>query len=467
MAAFETPWIMSSTPGSNHRNTNRGSIGSDYNDAQTTAAFSPVNLSNSYSTGKRRSVIIVHQKSSLLVTTPPQITRVLVYSHLILLPLNKLVGLITWTSGDPWESFLLVVTFWATVLYGDVAIRYATPLVISVILSLFVYTRQGTTSPSSFWAREEKIKKLKKNSNSETSHVQHQITLEEIVETLRTFTNRCHVLLDPFHDFFDNFEFRTSRSMSAKLWPNSLPLRLLLFSIAWIFLNLEPIQLITTKRTILFFGTLALTWHSQPNRVARAILWRSAIVRRFCSSVIGLQRAIPVPLSSLDESCKFTSPSSKTNPLTQESISSIHSLQSQNFSHSFGIKFTFSIYENQRRWVGLGWTTNLFAYERAAWTDEYLIPVPPKEEFQLPIVEDSSMTWKWVDGSSWMVEGAGKIDEGDVKASDVADEKMGWIYYDNKWQNGRRGIDGWGCYTRRRKWYRDAELVEISPSSET
>lgn len=35
-----------------------------------------------------------------------------------------------------------------------------------------------------------------------------------------------------------------------------------------------------------------------------------------------------------------------------------------------------------------------------------------------------------------------------------------------QWQNGRRGVDGWGRYTRRRKWYRDAELVEVSPSTE-
>lgn len=35
-----------------------------------------------------------------------------------------------------------------------------------------------------------------------------------------------------------------------------------------------------------------------------------------------------------------------------------------------------------------------------------------------------------------------------------------------QWQNGRRGQDGWGKYTRRRKWYRDAELVEVTPSTE-
>lgn len=32
-----------------------------------------------------------------------------------------------------------------------------------------------------------------------------------------------------------------------------------------------------------------------------------------------------------------------------------------------------------------------------------------------------------------------------------------------KWNDGRRGQDGWNRWTRRRKWYRDAELVEVPP----
>lgn len=36
----------------------------------------------------------------------------------------------------------------------------------------------------------------------------------------------------------------------------------------------------------------------------------------------------------------------------------------------------------------------------------------------------------------------------------------------SQWRDGRRGQDGWGRYTRRRKWYRDAELVEVTPSTD-
>jgi hypothetical protein len=97
-----------------------------------------------------------------------------------------------------------------------------------------------------------------------------------------------------------------------------------------------------------------------------------------------------------------------------------------------GVKFTFILYENQRRWVGLGWTTSLFAYERAAWTDEHLNPAPPKDEFELPDVEGGGARWRWAEGSKWLVEGAGEFEEGGKNAKPDADGGQGWIFYDNK-----------------------------------
>jgi hypothetical protein len=89
--------------------------------------------------------------------------------------------------------------------------------------------------------------------------------------------------------------------------------------------------------------------------------------------------------------------------------------------------------------VGLGWTTSLLAYERSAWTDEHLNPAPSKEEFELPDVEGGNARWRWVDGSQWLVEGAGEFHEGGAKAKDgTSDGGQGWIYYDNKvWDSFR------------------------------
>jgi len=137
------------------------------------------------------------------------------------------------------------------------------------------------------------------------------------------------------------------------------------------------------------------------------------------------------------------------------------------------VRFTFVLYENQRRWIGLGWTTSLFAYERGPWTDEHLNNAPTKEDFVLPDVEGGVARWRWVEGSSWKIEGPdGRVIiptvqqlTGNDKGKDLGSDVSGWIYYDSKWQEGRRD-DGWGRYTRRRKWFRDAELVEVTHSTE-
>src|SRR5690606_7655378 len=63
-------------------------------------------------------------KSSLLVATPPQVTRVLSQSYPYVSAANAVFGLLTWTARDPWESFLLVSVFWGVTLYGDYMLRY-------------------------------------------------------------------------------------------------------------------------------------------------------------------------------------------------------------------------------------------------------------------------------------------------------------------------------------------------------
>jgi len=124
-------------------------------------------------------------------------------------------------------------------------------------------------------------------------------------------------------------------------------------------------------------------------------------------------------------------------------------------SKTEGIRFTFSLFENQRRWIGLGWTTSMFGAERTAWTDEELVPSLPKEQFSLPVIDGGIGTWRWCEGSEWTVEGPAPLDD-----SKDAVDLGGWIYYDTQWRYPKRQ-DGWGRYTRRRKWVRDAELVEL------
>ncbi|KAK8078848.1 hypothetical protein PG994_002655 [Apiospora phragmitis] len=460
----------------------------------TYAAFSSSNLSTTATAAARRSTILVHQKSPLLLATPPQVTRALAYSHPFLLPLNKLAGLLSWTTGDAWESFLLLVVFWATVQYGDFLVRFAGPIVVIVGIIGGMYGRRYSPLSSSgwgehpSWASSSSSKSSKKSNaaegsaaggasgkkgdhqrnTSEVTNTRHQKTLDEIVDTVKVFTTRCNILLEPLllmTDFLSTQ--RTATSATTRPALTAMFVRILAVTPIWVILTLPPLRIITTKRVIMLFGTLVLSWHSRICKVSRTLLWRSATVRRIARWVTGLEFEGPKTPTKDVVSGKTTitrSNATKKSPSTSALTTLLQRSRSGYSGKETGVRFTFILYENQRRWVGLGWTNNLFAYERSAWADEHNNAVPPKDEFELPEVEDGHARWRWVKGSKWRVDGVPDIqDEHDY---DSEAGKNGWIYYDNKWNNGRRGADGWGRWTRRRKWYRDAELVEVNDEAE-
>ncbi|CAK7212306.1 hypothetical protein SBRCBS47491_001418 [Sporothrix bragantina] len=562
------------------------------NPKPTYATFSPATSlsgkNNAASAAKRRSIILVHQKSPLLLATPPQITRALAYSHPYLLPLNKLAGLITWTTGDPWESFILVLLWWLTVLYGDTIVRLAGPIFLVLTLIGGMYGRRYSPLSTSGWSNEDsvgasssaasgsssrntsggglgyflfgigggdsnagntakatgrdtsvaaKLRSRAKNQSLDSANAsymtsgkgrgagnggadaggggggggnghqrstsevvtstRHQKTLDEIVDTLGEFTARCNLLLEPLlglTDFLSTQSTPTSATTRPAL--TVLFVRILLCTPFWFLLTLPPMRIITTRRVALVFGTLILTWHSRVMRVSRTILWRSAFIRRAAALVTGLEFEGPMRPSKAPSyvtaggsdlsdpsttaataaaalQSKLTSTKTGRRLSTPRESELTKAIRRARAGQDAGVRFTFILYENQRRWVGLGWTTSLFAYERPAWTDEHNNAVPSKDEFELPEVEDGSkMRWRWVEDGRWRVDGvvddAVRVEKTGANGEhldswdyDGEGGRMGWVYYDNKWQGGRRGSDGWTRWTRRRKWYRDAELVEV------
>ncbi|KAJ5247349.1 hypothetical protein N7468_002332 [Penicillium chermesinum] len=401
----------------------------------TVAAFSPSTISGAALTSRQRSSVIVHRKSPLLVATPPPITRALAYSHPFLLPLNSLVGLLTWTTGDAWQSFLLVATFWVVVLYSDIIILYTGPIMVVIGLILGMYGRRYSPLSSSASTGSKHLRKASADS------ARQQKSLDDIVDTLRTFTTRCNMLLGPLIELTDFLSTqRTATSATTRPALTALFLRIILITPVWIIMTLPPFYLITTRRIIMIAGTIILTYHSRPARVSRVILWRSRAVRRLVSMVTGLSVS-EGPNSSQKAQAQGVGLNIATKRRGDD-----------------GVRFTFVVYENQRRWLGIGWTYSLFPSERSAWTDEHLDPVPSKDSFELPDVRTGDAKWRWVEGSEWRVEGA-------ETAAGGKSPSEGWIYYDNKWNDGRRGQDGWDRYTRRRKWFRDAELVEVDGTS--
>jgi hypothetical protein len=376
----------------------------------TTAAF-PVHTASG---SNKTRTLLVHQKSPLLITTPPQVTRALAFSHPFLLPLSHFFGLLSWTSGDPWESFLMVALFWTIVLYGDPITRWAGPVVTILALIAAMYSRRY--SPLSTKSTVDVSKGHNREGSEET--FKHQKSLDEIVDSLNIFTSRCNILAEPFLQFTDFLSTQiTPTTATTRPALTSMLLRILMILPIWIGLTLPPLRLVTTQRVVLIIGTIALTWHSRPARISRNLLWRSLAIRRAFSTITGLEFTMAI---------SETVPPLPPRKETQHSTAS--SLATRSRGSSAGVRFTFVLYENQRRWLGLGWTSSMFAYERAAWTDEHLNASPPKEKFKLPKVEGGHSVWRWVPGSEWKIEGPGK---GSISTPDKA-KSEGWIYYDNK-----------------------------------
>lgn len=346
--------------------------------------------------------------SPLLSSTPPTVTKALSQAYPFILAADSLFGVLTWTSDDSWKSFLLALTWITIVLYYEVLVGYFGHLLAVAAIAGYVY-----------WTKA--VEKRQKESP----------TLDAIVHTLSNTTSRINLFLAPV----------TTLSLTTQDVTRLLFTTLFLTPVFMV----VAFFLVTPRIIILVSGLLILTYHSVYARVTRAILWRSRTVR-----------LLTFYLTGLDFSGHARFQAHSDGKLSKNVLG----VQS---SDGKPVRFTYVLFENQRRWLGIGWTANLLAYERAPWTDEFLNESTLPESFKLPEDENLGVEWQWVD-EIWRLDltndgglvisskGKGKTTTADPGSN------VGWIYYDNVWKNPS-AEDAFMKYTRRRRWVRTAQLV--------
>lgn len=381
MASFETPYLLDI-------------MSSPAKESMTKAAFAA------------KPATQLEKSSPLLASTPPAVARTLSRAYPFVRGLNRVFGLLTWTSGDPWASFLLVAAFWLLVLYGSTLMHYFG----SFALAGALYASRQSVTASSGPSREKERERARPNPS-----------LDEIVSSVDVLTTRLHLLVSPL-----------SRDGAIPLTPPERRRLLLRTLMSWPLWVLGSTYLVSSRTLVLVAGTAALAHHSVPVRTARTVLWKSRSVRVLCSLLTGLDlvhRKGRAQIGPADPASPTDS--STTAATTAAALGKVNAT------------FTYVVYENQRRWIGIGWTSNLFGYERAAWTDEFLDPTSAPEEYILPRGQGAKWVWK---DAEWKLDGD-------------------WMYYDNKWSKPS-AREEFGKYTRRRKWVRNAELVETSEEEE-
>lgn len=377
-----------------------------------------------------KSVVDTKTKSSpLLSSTPPTVSKALVRAYPYLLIVNKFLSIITWTNDDYWINIIIVCSYLIAVLYFESLVIWFGHLIVVGFITLYA---------------------LLNNKILEEANLNP--TLDEVVQTLTTTCLKADRLLDPI----------ISLSLTG------YDIKRLLFTTVF----LSPFYLIITfllikPRTILLtVGLYLLTYHSSYLIVTRKMIWKIKLTRILFFYLTGLDFLHQRNHSLF--AAAFAKVKNNSNMI-------INPLSSEN---NKPVRFIYVIFENQRKWLGIGWTSNLLSYERTPWTDEFLNESSSIELFQLPNAENSSdytfgqeqlqqlsfnnSRWRWVD-KTWRLDltNDGAITLPNNKRSKTtANPKPdeGFIYYDNTWKRPATE-DSYSKYTRRRRWIRTAELV--------
>ncbi|KAF8170180.1 Peroxin/Dysferlin domain-containing protein, partial [Mycena galopus ATCC 62051] len=362
--------------------------------------------------------------------------------------------------SNPYDAFLLIALWWALVLLAELTLRYLFPFASIAILAFSSWDARRDSAPV----------------------IASEQTLQAAVADLTTI----EALIPAFPAL-----------------PPSLhsPKRLLRASLVLYLPYLILTHCIRLRVLVAIAGTVLLAWRAPWVVALRVSLWRSAWFRWGIYHLLAFVTGQPIPLPPTSA---FSAAAAAPTPTKS-------------------LRFLFTVYENQRWWMGLDWTAALLPAERPSWCSKAHTAVSPPYAFALP--EDTALyhtnpdgkgrvkrcaKWSWEE-DEWRVmvrrEGATTLSrvekplptekeenpgllmkaaskmresnghghnptpsvdesEGDKVSpdSEEQDEELvtdedGWVYGDNKWEKPS-GKGGMGKYTRFRRWTRVAVVSE-------
>lgn len=214
MAAFDTPLTTFLTPSKPPRQpTSCSSSSSNPSSTSKSMARKPEPKSTIQAqfppgqqpVGTTSPVLLPDSKMNLLDSTPPQIVRALGQAEPLVRGLNVVLGLLTWSSGQDWLSFFLVVGWWVVCLYGPIIVKFLGNFIpVACIAAWYLLKKSGMHFPLlSFGLRTV----LMDSGDASGEDVDARVA-DDDVERNRYFENSyCHVL--------DSSESITSSSCSS------------------------------------------------------------------------------------------------------------------------------------------------------------------------------------------------------------------------------------------------------------
>lgn len=383
-------------------------------------------------------------ESLLLHSTPPSISKTLLRLYPYLLVADDILGIVTWTGPTTAPSVLMTLLYLIVVMNFQAMVKYGGHLMIVLFLWSFA-----------------------KLDGYVTARMASQPAMEDVVHVM----NRVSAKFDMFFAPLVNLSKQDVRKLFYFM---------ILFSPLYLIIT---VLVLSWSNLLVLAGLAILTYHSPWCKVTRRILWKFKFIR------VAFYYATGLDLGGLGSDTKhktgflaalnnqlrklITEPGLEGEELVHDhngdlmakacDTGSASDALLEPVSHNKPIRFTYVLYENQRKWIGIGWKTSMLGYERTPWTDEFLNEAPSPEQFQLP-EGTREMQWRWVD-PAWRVDlsndGALEVRGARPRTTAQPGPDDGFVYYDNTWKKPH-AEDSFSKYTRRRRWIRTAELVAIA-----
>ncbi|RCK56684.1 Peroxisomal membrane protein PEX30 [Candida viswanathii] len=362
-----------------------------------------------------------------LLTESPKLASALSQIFPYLLLIDNFLEIITWTNDDHFQNFLIMTGYSCIVVYWDWISHVILPILLTIAFASIVWSISSVIYDSKY---DEKP------------------TIDEVLYTLHNITVRSEMLLRPIQ----HVPFKTQNFI-----------KMLIAGIILTPVNVAVMKtIITPQKYLWFLGLFLFTFHSPYAFAIRRLLWRSLYVRLAILYATGLE----IKVSKDYDTSEFQTVSRVVSAANSDAegmgggvpvLSDFKVLKKRMISPT-QLKQTvlFEVLENERRWLGIGWSSLLYPSERPnfCYAKTYnLAPnitgMSPRAKYPFPIFENDlySYLWQWID-DEWTLE----------LEFDKSKTRDGWVYYNSSWEDARIR-DGFSRYTRSRRWTRRATLI--------
>lgn len=354
--------------------------------------------------------------SPMLNSTPPIVSRRLLKLYPYLIILDRFLDILAWNNKEfYWVNYSLVIIFFLFVRYFELVMKYMGHILLFLLLLMYSLLDKYVNSIISTYP-----------------------TLDDIILIMGTLSQKADLVQAPITIL--------NKQDITRLW-----FTIMFFTPCYIILTTF---IISPRYIFLIVGLYLLTYHSPFCRWTRKFLWNFKLIRLALFYLTGLD---------------FGGLTNKDKNAFRKAIETVAMVSNNNNGDTEtndktglgGVRYTFVLFENQRKWIGVGWTASMLSYERDCWTDEHLNPTSDLANFKLPQDDSDENQWRWVD-NYWYLD---RTNNGAIQLSskestltlNPADDE-GFIYYDNTWKNPSLE-DTFTKYTRRRRWVRTAEFI--------